>query len=310
MAPTVEEIAAKTSADAGPETRDELVWSKIRRTLREPFGEFCGVFLLVLFGNGSIAQVVLSKGEKGAFQSINWGWGIGAMLGVYAAGRSGGHINPAVTLAMCVYRKFPWRKFPVYVLAQCLGGFIASAIVYANYITAIDFFEGGPGIRTVGLATSSAGIFATYPAPFVTRTSQFFSEFIASTILVFCLYALLDNKNLGAGNLTPLGVFFILFGIGACFGWETGYAINMARDFAPRLLSYILGYGPGVWSAGGYYFWIPIVAPFLGCVFGGFLYDVFLYEGDSPVNTPLLGLKRLFHPTPEVWSNTKSEMYV
>jgi aquaglyceroporin related protein, other eukaryote len=178
------------------------------------------------------------------------------MIGVYVAGISGAHLNPAVTLANCIYRKFPWRKFPIYAVAQVLGAMCASAVVYANYKSAIDVYEGGPGIRTVGLPTSSAGIFCTYPAKFMTKTGQFFSEFIASTILMFCIYALKDDGNLGAGNLTPLGLFFVVFGIGACFGWETGYAINLARDFGPRLMSYFLGYGHEVWSFGNYYFWV------------------------------------------------------
>jgi len=178
------------------------------------------------------------------------------MLGVYTAGISGAHLNPAVTFANCVFRKFPWRKFPKYLVAQTLGAMCAAGVVYANYKSAIDLFEGGPDIRTVGLNTSTAGIFCTYPASFMTRTGMFFSEFIASTILMFCIYALKDDGNLGAGNLTPLGLFFVIFGIGACFGWETGYAINLARDFGPRLMSYFLGYGHGVWSAGGYYFWV------------------------------------------------------
>jgi aquaglyceroporin related protein len=181
------------------------------------------------------------------------------MLGVYTSGISGAHLNPAVTFANCVYRKFPWRKFPSYMLAQTLGAFCASGIVYANYKSAIDVFEGGPGIRTVGKPTSSAGIFCTYPADFMTTTGQFFSEFIASTLLMFCIFALKDDDNLGAGNLTPLGLFFVIFGIGACFGWETGYAINFARDFGPRLMSYFLGYGHEVWAAGGYYFWVSRV---------------------------------------------------
>jgi aquaglyceroporin related protein len=171
------------------------------------------------------------------------------MLGVYTAGISGAHLNPAVTFANCVYRKFPWRKFPIYLVAQVLGAMVASAVVYANYKSAIDVFEGGPNIRTVGSNTSTAGIFCTYPAAFMTKTGQFFSEFIASTILMFCIYALKDDGNLGAGNLTPLGLFFVIFGIGACFGWETGYAINLARDFGPRLVSYMIGYGHEVWSA-------------------------------------------------------------
>jgi aquaglyceroporin related protein len=200
-----------------------------------------------------------------------------------------------------VFRKHPWKKFPVYAIAQVLGAFCAAGVVYGklsplytitirsshahkflgNYKSAIDVYEGGSNIRTVpGFSNhSTAGIFCTYPAAFMTKTGQFFSEFIASTILMFCIYALQDNGNLGAGNLTPLGLFFVIFGIGACFGWETGYAINLARDFGPRLMSYCLGYGHEVWSAGNYYFWVPMVAPFFGCTFGGWLYDVFLFTG-------------------------------
>jgi aquaglyceroporin related protein len=88
----------------------------------------------------------------------------------------------------------------------------AAAVVYANYKSAIDVFEGGPDIRTVGLNTSTAGIFCTYPTAFMTKTGQFFSEFIASTILMFCIYALKDDGNLRAGNLTPLMLFFLIFG--------------------------------------------------------------------------------------------------
>ncbi|CZR67948.1 related to channel proteins [Phialocephala subalpina] len=261
----------------------ELWWSRQRHFLREPLADV-------------VAQVVLSGGEKGSYQSISWGWGLGVMLGVYVAGISGAHLNPAVTLANCVYRKHPWKKFPFYMAAQFLGAFIASGVVYANYKSAIDVFEGGTNIRTVpGYSNhSTAGIFCTYPAAFLTRTGQFFSEFIASTILMFCIYALQDNGNLGAGNLTPLGLFFVIFGIGACFGWETGYAINLARDFGPRLMSYCLGYGPNVWKAGHHYFWIPMVAPFFGTLFGGWLYDMFLFTGgESPINTDWMGFKRL-----------------
>ncbi|EXJ69309.1 aquaglyceroporin like protein, other eukaryote [Cladophialophora psammophila CBS 110553] len=290
-------------ADAVQQEPD-LAWSRIRHFLREPLSEFFGVFILILFGDGVVAQVVLSGGTKGDYQSISWGWGLGVMLGVYTAGISGAHLNPAVTLSNAIFRKFPWRKFPIYMLAQTLGAMAASAIVYANYKSAIDVFEGGPNIRTVGGPTSTAGIFCTYPAPFMTKTGQFFSEFIASTILMFLIYALKDDANIGAGNLTPLALFFVIFGIGACFGWETGYAINLARDFGPRLVSYMIGYGHGVWSAGGYYFWVPMVAPFCGCAFGGWLYDMFLFTGESPINTPYMGLKRLVQPKRSVWSNT------
>lgn len=178
------------------------------------------------------------------------------MLAVYCGKKSGGHLNPAVTLANCVFRGHPWRKFPVYAVAQILGAMAGAFIVYGNYRSAIDVFEGGVGVRTVSGATSTAGIFCTYPADFLNRTAMVWSEFIASTILMFVIFAMADPNNGNAGELMPLGLFFLIFGIGACFGWQTGYAINLARDFGPRLVSYILGYGTEVWSAGGYYFWV------------------------------------------------------
>lgn len=276
----------------------KLLWSRIRHTMREPFSEFLGTFIFILFGDGVVAQVVLSKGTKGDYQSISWGWGIGVMIGVYVAGVSGAHLNPAVTFANCVFRKHPWRKLPVYALAQILGCSCAALVVYGNYKSAINVFEGGPNIRTVpGFSEhATAGIFCTYPAPFLSKTGQFFSEIVASTILMICIYALQDPGNLNAGKFTPLALFFVVFGIGACFGWETGYAINLARDFGPRLMSYFLGYGREVWTAGDYYFWVPMVAPFFGCTFGGLVYDTLIFTGESPINTPWMGLKRIIRP--------------
>ncbi|GAB1195110.1 putative aquaglyceroporin-2 [Aspergillus pseudonomiae] len=260
-------LGVTLSSDERELAHPPLFWSKMREYIREGASEFFGTMILVLFGNGVVAQVTLSRGEKGDYQSISWGWGstpsLGVMLGVYASGISGSHINPAVTLASCLLRKFPWRKLPIYVVAQVLGAICGAAIVYGNYKSAIDVYEGGPRIRTVpGYSqTATAGIFSTYPAAFMTRTGQFFSEFIASAILMFMIFALKDDANLGAGPLTPLALFFVVFGIGACFGWETGYAINLARDFGPRLLTYMLGYGPHVWTAGNYYFWVPFFLP-------------------------------------------------
>ncbi|TWU72826.1 hypothetical protein ED733_001589 [Metarhizium rileyi] len=280
--------------------QENLRWPRIRSIWQDAFSEFFGTMILVLFGIGSVAQVVLSKGKSGDYQSISWGWGIGVMLGAYVSGKSGGHINPAVTLASCVYRRHPWRKLPVYALSQVLGAMVGAAIIYGNYRSAIDSFEGGAGIRTVSGPNSTAGIFSTYPAAFMTRTGMFFSEFLASTLLQFVIFALADDDNVGAGPLLPLGLFFLVFGIGAGFGFETGYAINLARDFGPRLVTCMIGYGSEVFSAGDYYFWIPIVAPFLGCLAGGGLYDLFLYTGESPMNSPYLGFRQFFDPPPPV----------
>jgi aquaglyceroporin related protein len=180
------------------------------------------------------------------------------MLGAYTAAPSGGHLNPAVTLSMCIYRKFPWRRFPLYAIAQTLGAFTASLVVYANYKSAIDAYE-GVGIRTVtGFSNhSTSGIFATSPAPFMSTTGAFFSEFLASGVLMFCIFALSAEK-FGSKNLTPLMLAFVFIGISACFGWETGFAINMARDFGPRVMVSCVGYGSQVWTANNHYFWVSV----------------------------------------------------
>jgi len=272
----------------------DLLWPRVRRWLRDPFSEFLGTFILVLFGDGAVAQVTLSADKNGGYQSIAWGYGIGLMLGVYTAGASGAHLNPCVTLTNVLFRDFPIKRFPIYLLAQLLGAMCAAAVVYGNYKSAIDVYEGGAGIRTVpGYSDhATAGIFATYPAPFTTRAGQFFSEFIGSTILMFMIYALKDDGNLGAGMLTPVALMFVMFGIASCFGWQTGFALNLARDLGPRLVTYAIGYGNQVWASSGYYFWIPMVAPFCGCLVGGLLYDFFLFTGQSPLNRPYFGLYR------------------
>ncbi|KAG9256772.1 MIP family channel protein [Emericellopsis atlantica] len=297
-----ENISARADSHAPPmqaELEPELRWSKFREYGRDFFSEFAGTMIMILFGDGVVAQVILSEDQKGNYQSISWGWGLGVMLGVYVASKSGGHLNPAVTLANCIYRGHPWRKFPVYFMGQLLGCMAGAFIMYGTYYQAFSNLEGGTQ-RTM----LTAGIFCTYPADFLTTEAMWWSEFVSSTILIFVIFALADPHNGNAGKFMPLALFFLIFGIGACFGWQTGYAINLARDFGPRLVSYIVGYPFEVWSAGNYYFWIPMVAPFFGCTFGGFLYDVFIFTGESPINTPWMGLKRFTQPNRKTWSNT------
>jgi len=191
----------------------------------------------------------------------------GIMAGAYVASKSGGHLNPCVTLSLCVYRNFPWRKFPIYLLAQTFGAFCAAGVIYGNYVVPINAMEGGAGIRTVPGAvldlsvnatpagTATAGIFATYPAAFMTTTGAFFSELLGSAVLMI-MVLVLTNPTTGAGPLTPLALAFVFIGITAGLGWETAFAINFARDFGPRLMTYMLGYGSEVWTSNGYYFWV------------------------------------------------------
>lgn len=269
------------------------IWPRIRRRLREPLAEFLGTFVLMLLGDGVVAQTLLSGETKGTYLSIPMCWGAGVMLGVYVSGGiSGGHLNPAVTFANCVFRRFPWRKLPAYAAAQLLGAFCASLVVYGNYRSAFDHYAGA-GVREVTGDRATASIFSTYPAPFLTRTGMVFSEIVASAVLMLGIYAIYDDQNAGAGPLAPLILFFLIFAIGSALGWQTGYAINPARDLGPRIASYMVGYGPQVFTAGGTYFWIPVVCPFIGCTLGGFLYDLLVFTGgESPVNRPYFGLAK------------------
>ncbi|PYI11448.1 aquaporin [Aspergillus sclerotiicarbonarius CBS 121057] len=306
---TTSSSSSSSAPPLSPTQPTTLQWLKSRPYIRAAISEFLGTMILLLFGDGVVAQVLLSHGEKGSYQSISWGWALGVTLGIYTSTPSGSHLNPAITFTLCLLRRFPWSNLPLYTLSQILGAMTGSAIVYLNYHSAITLYEGSPHLRTVPssspssttTATATAGIFATYPAPFLSQASQFLSEFLASTILMFMIFALKDEANLGSGaggrKLFPFAMFFVIFGIGACFGWETGYAINLARDFGPRLVSFALGYGGEVWRAGGWYFWVPMVAPFFGCTFGGWLYDAFIYTGDdSVVNSPYMGLGWLVKP--------------
>src|SRR5437762_4330525 len=137
-----------------------------KMTLRESAAEFFGTFVLIMFGVGVVAQVLLSGRTAGDYLSINLGWGLGVTMGVYAAaGVSGAHLNPAVTLALAAFRGFPWRKVVPYGAAQVAGAFAASAVVFVTYREALAHFDGG--IRQVTGAHATAGIWATYPHEFL-----------------------------------------------------------------------------------------------------------------------------------------------
>jgi len=273
-------------------------WWRYRQIIREAAAEFAGVMILIIFGTGVVCQVVLSSitavapSQKGDYLSISFGWGVGTAMGVWVSvGISGGHINPAVTLALATFRGFPWKKVPVYIFAQVMGGLVGAALVYANYIHAIDLFEGGRHIRTL----NTASLFSTYALGYMTNVSCFFSEFLASAVLLIMVLATTDKHNSPAPpGLFPLVLFLLILGIGASLGMETGYAINPARDLGPRLLTSMVGYGKQVYTfRNQYWLWCPVIAPILGAQAGTLFYDVFLFNGpESRINHPSAAARR------------------
>jgi MIP family channel proteins len=248
-----------------------------RGLTRELLAEFFGTFILIVFGVGVVAQVVLSKQTAGSFLSINIAWGLAVAMGCYvSAGVTGAHLNPAVTLALAARRAFPWNKVPAYSLAQTAGAFAASAVVFITYHEALAAFDGG--IRQVVGPQGTAGIWATYPQPFLsTFPGGFIDQVVGTALLVAVIFGITDSRNSPApAGLAPVVVGLLVVLIGATFGFNSGYAINPARDFGPRLFTSLAGWGSEVFRAGNSWWWVPIVAPCVGGVLGGWVYDLLI----------------------------------
>lgn len=260
--------------------------------LGEMLAEFLGTFVLLLLGIGSVAVAVVGLPGSGRqavdfgpanWLIIAWGWGFAVVFGVYVAGGvSGAHLNPAVTLAFAVRRDFPWRKVLPYWLAQVLGAFVAAALVYACYRWAIDAANAKEGItREESLGTYS--IFATFPAEYFGDSwwGPLLDQIVGTGILLLLICALIDTRNTApAANLHPFLIGLVVVVIGMAFGTNAGYAINPARDFGPRLLTFFEGWGsialPGSFEWFSGYWWIPIVGPLIGAVLGTLVYDLLI----------------------------------
>jgi MIP family channel proteins len=255
-----------------------------RPVIREMAAELLGTFLLIVFGCGCVAQVLLSGRTSGDYLSINMGWGLGVMLGAYAAaGISGAHLNPAITLALAVHRRFPWSKLAPYCLAQMIGAFAAAAVVYATYLEALGDFDGG--VRQVLGPQGTAGIWATYPQPYLSLWGGLVDQIVGTALLVICVFALTDTRNAApVADLTPAMVGAVVLAIGIAFGHNAGYAINPARDLGPRLFTFLAGWGSEVFRAANGWWWVPIVGPLIGGVLGGWIYDGLITRQHPPEN--------------------------
>ncbi|PWN53151.1 MIP family channel protein [Violaceomyces palustris] len=275
-------------------------WAKFRHVWREEFAEFWGAFMILLFGAGVECQVNLHYGEnnKGAYGTYLQGrfaWAAGVAIAVWVSGGiSGGHCNPTVTIVLSIFRGFPARKIPSFIIAQVLGCTAASLLIYANYKHSISIYEGGEAIRTIAGPHATAPFFFTFPASYLPWQSAYYSEFLASATLIAAVFALSDKGNLSPPKGTmPFAMFIVLLGIGASLGFNTGYAMNGARDTGPRIALWLVGYGNEIWTHNGcYWLWAPWIAAITGGIAGGVVYDAFCYTGrDSPFNRPSGGTK-------------------
>lgn len=266
--------------------------------------EFLGTCVLILFGDGVVAMAVAALPGSGRAENattiflasgdwllITWGWAFAVCFGVYIAGGvTGAHLNPAVTLAFAVRRKFPWRKVAPYWIAQLVGAFVGAALVWWNYHDSINAYDAaaakGGATLVHGHTNATFSIFATFPSPAFNGSmwGPLLDQIIGTALLLLCIAALVDARNtIVKANLGPLLIGFAVAAIGMSFGANAGYAINPARDLGPRILAYFAGFGelalPGtVHGPGGFsgYMWVPIVGPLIGGVIGIVIYDLFI----------------------------------
>jgi len=262
----------------------------------ELVAEFLGTFVLIAFGDGVVAMAVAALNGSGRaatpttiFQAagdwllIGWGWGLAVAFGVYVAGGiSGAHLNPAVTVAFAARRGFPWKKVIPYSIAQVLGAFTGAALVFANYHDAIKAYEKAANIvRSDPSGNTTFSIFATFPAPYFNGGwfGPLLDQVIGTAFLVLLILAVVDVLNMAPkGNIGPFIIGLIVVAIGISFGANAGYAINPARDFGPRVLAWLAGWGHNAFPGIDYYFWIPIVGPLIGGVVGAYLYDFLIHD--------------------------------
>jgi glycerol uptake facilitator protein len=280
--PPTERPPSGLNAAIGPAAR----WRQT--ALGDYLGEFFGTFVLIVFGCGVVATTVAALTQSGRTQSpfvaggdwliITLGWAFAVTFAIYVAGGvSGAHINPAVTIAFALRRGFPWAKVPGYIISQVAGAFVGAALVYWLFFQAIDAYEVANKITRDG--GSDVGIFVTGPAQyFSTYWGPILTEIVGTAFLLIFVFAVIDLMNTPPrANMGPLIIGFAVFAIGTSLGAGTGYAINPARDFGPRILAFIEGWGdaafPGKQGQLDAYWWVPIVAPIIGAIIGAIVYD-------------------------------------
>jgi len=249
------------------------------------FGEFIGTLLLVLLGNGVVANVVLqdTKGSASGWIVITFGWGMAVFVAVWCVGASSGaHINPAVTLGLAAAGKFAWAEVTPYLIAQMLGGIAGATFVFLVYR---DHYA------VTANADAKLGTFATGPA-IRNLPSNLLSEVVGTFVLVFAILLAVEPTllaelppsggdggastkqglgKIGLGSLGALPVGLLVFSIGLSLGGTTGYAINPARDLGPRIAHALLPI-PGKRDSDWPYAWIPVAGPILGGIAAAAIY--------------------------------------
>ncbi|MFK8258767.1 MIP/aquaporin family protein [Erwinia sp. AnSW2-5] len=238
--------------------------------------EFLGTATIIFFGAGCVAAMKLAGASFGLWE-ISIVWGLAVAMAVYlTAGISGAHLNPAVSVALWLFANFEGRKVLPYAVAQVAGAFCSAALVYGLYHNLfLDYEQTHHMVRGSVESLDLAGIFSTYPNPHISVGQAFLVEMVITAIMMALIMALTDDGNgLPRGAMAPLLIGFLIAIIGAAMGPLTGFALNPARDFGPKLFAWVAGWGNVAFTGARDipYFLVPIFGPLIGASLGAFGY--------------------------------------
>ncbi|KAL5045573.1 aquaporin-like protein [Aspergillus fruticulosus] len=260
-------------------------WGKIRHSMRQELAEWLGMTVATLLGLCAGLSTFTSSNQDGSYPSLAAAWGFGFMVAIYLAGGvSGGHLNPAITISMCVWRGFPARRCVTYALAQIIGAITAAGIAYALYHDAIVQLAASSHVPQAQSDVKQAMVVT--PKPFVHPVASFFTEFVGSAILIGTILALGDDSNAPPGAGMQAFIIGILITVLVlALGYTTGGCFNPARDFGARLVTVMAGWGGQMFTEYHiWWFWGLWVADIFGGLFGGLI----------PINYPPRRRKRAF----------------
>jgi len=251
-----------------------------RESMGEVISEAVAMFIIIAFGDSVAAMYVLY--DPSPYQNAYWGlcvvWGLAVTIAIYATGSvSGCHANPAVTLALALYRKFSWKKVLPYCAAQTVGAFLGAVVVFVLFGPVINHFNAAHQLTRAG--GGATGVFFTHPGLAVTAMHALLDEIILTAFLIFGIFAVTEqyNEQAPGANFGAVIIGLIVAVIGASMGYLEAWAINPARDFGPRLFCFFAGWGSSALPSPDHYWWVPIVGPLLGGVLGGAAYQLLIH---------------------------------
>jgi glycerol uptake facilitator protein len=248
--------------------------------LGEAISEAVAMFIIITIGCSAAAMYTLY--DPSPYKTAYWGvcitWGLAVTIAIYVTGAvSGTHANPAVTIALALFRGFSWRKVPAYVVAQIIGAFLGAAIVYQMFAPVIDSYNLVHGLSRA-VDGGAAGVFFTHPGDGITPMHALLDEVILTALLLFGIFAITEEYNTMApmANSGALIIGFLVAAIGASAGYLEAWPINPARDLGPRLFAWLAGWDGAALPAPQNYWWVPIVGPLIGGVIGGGAYQLLI----------------------------------